>query len=927
MRTNRSFLAALFAATLLAPAGSFADDTSGKAVGRAAILAQKGDYAAAQKELDAVKSGPERGPALVEKARLELLQGRYADAVKTAKSAAALGKDTKIQAAPIIAEALASQGKVNEAIDAVKDVADEDTAHRARLVLGELLIRSGKRGAASVPLRRLVEAYNDDTINDRDAEGLSLVGRAAHLLRSAHDANQAYGEAEKAGAKTRVETLLWRAELFLDKYNPGEAGESVKAAQKIAPKDPRVHVAMARVKLENAMDFEAAESEIKQALEVNPNLTSAYVIRAGLALRTMDIAAADAAVKRGLEVDATNLELLSMKAATRFLADDLAGYEATKKQVLSLNPEYSAFFQIVAEYAEWEHRYEDIVRMMDEATQVDAQDMKAFATLGLNKIRLGDDDGGLDALRKSWKKDRFNVRAYNTLNLFEKTIPGEYVATNGTRFRIRYHKEEKPVLERYVPRMLDEAWDSMVKRYGFTPKMPVSIELYADSEHFSIRTSGLPNVGIQGVCFGQSLAALSPGAGPFNWGNVLWHELGHVFAIQYSKSHVPRWFTEGLSEYETIIRRPEWQREEDPALFAALKGGRIPPLDGFNRAFTHVDSVEDVTMAYFAASQLVVFMADKYGFDKVAAMLPRWGKGERTPDVIKGALGVSHDEVDRQFREWLKKRLARYEKQYVPDLHAPPLDEARKALRTDPKNPKKLVELALALFSDGQKPEALAVLDEALALDPKQPDANFVRLRLAMGEKKLDDAARILDKMVANGHDGYVLRMKAADLAEMRKDKTRMKACFEAAFKFDPSQAEPLQGLYDLAKEQKDIAGQLDALRRLSLLDQHDRRVWVKLLELLVERGLWEEAVKVGESAIYVDVSNTKVHRLYAKALARSGQQVSAIFELNSAILTKPEPAEMTQIYEDLAKGYDKLGKADYAKQARDLAKLVAPKG
>jgi hypothetical protein len=116
----------------------------------------------------------------------------------------------------------------------------------------------------------------------------------------------------------------------------------------------------------------------------------------------------------------------------------------------------------------------------------------------------------------------------------------------------------------------------MVKRYGFTPKTPVSIELYADTSTSACAPAASPNVGIQGVCFGQTLAACRPQAAPFNWGNVLWHELGHVFAIQISKNHVPRWYTEGLSEYETIIRRPEWQREEDPALYAALKGGRIP---------------------------------------------------------------------------------------------------------------------------------------------------------------------------------------------------------------------------------------------------------------------------------------------------------------------------------------------------------------
>jgi tetratricopeptide (TPR) repeat protein len=923
---NRSVFAALLAAALFAPAGtSFADEAASKALNHAALLVQKGDYAGAEKELDAIKSGPDRGQALLRKARLQMLTGRYDAAAATAKSAMGLGKEVKLLAVAMQGEALAAQGKVKEAIDVLRDVESEDGAHRARIVLGELLIRSGKRGEASKPLRRVVEDYNADVITDSDPEGMSLVGRAAHLLRSAKDANEAYNAAEKAGAKKRVETLLWRADLFLEKYDPGHAGEVVKEALALAPKDPGVRVAMARVKLENAMDFAAAESEINQALEVNPNLCAAYFIRAGLALRTMDIAAADAAIARGLKVDPTNLELLSMKAAGRFLADDAAGFEAMKKQVFDLNPEFSTFFQIVAEYAEWEHRYDDIVKMMTEATRIDPQDMKAFAALGLNKIRLGDEEGGLDALRKSRVKDRFNVRAYNTLNLYEKTISKDYTTVDGQRFKIRYLKEEKPILERYVPRMLDDAWTSMVKRYGFTPKQPVSIELYADSEHFSVRTSGLPNVGIQGVCFGQTLAAMSPAAAPFNWGNVLWHELGHVFAIQMSKSHVPRWFTEGLSEYETIIRRPEWQREEDPSLFAAMKSGRVPPLEGFNRAFTHVDSVEDVTMAYFAASQIVVFMAEKYGFAKVVGMLPRWSKGERTPDVVKGALGVTAEELDREFRTWLKKKLARYDKQYVPDMHAPPIDDARKAIRKDPQNAKLHLQFALALLADGQKAEALAVLTEAERLDPKQPDVQYVRLRMAMGEKKFDEAGRIIDRMVANGHDGYALRMKAADLAEMRKDKARMKACFEAAFKFDPSQVEPLQGLVDLAHGQKDKVAELDALRRLALLDQHDRRVYNRLQSLLLERGLWEEAVKVGESSIFVDVSNPDVHRMYAKALARTGRFVSAIFELNSAILTNPPPEDLVEIYEDLAKGYEKLKRDDYAKQARELAKLVAP--
>lgn len=924
---RRLLAASLAAASLTLLSTGFAADPT--PLDKAQSAFARGDFPTALKEADAVK-GADRIKGLLLKARIELKTGKLADAEKTAKTAAGLGKAAKIQAVPVRAEALAAQGKLAEAITALKEVEDEDGAHRARLLLGDLLIRTGKRGDATVVLRKVTQSYNDDEIKDTDPEGLAITARAAQLMRLPKQANDLFKKSERVGGKKLVEQLLWHTELYLDKYDPGDAGETMKDAIKIAPKDPDVHVWFARLKLENGLDFDGAEAEINQALEVNPGHPGAFFVRAGLALRDMDIAAADAAADAGLKTDPADLELLSMKAAIRFLADDPKGFEAMKAKVFALNPEYSTFYQIVGEFAEWEHRYEDIVAMMREAVKIDKRDGKAWATLGLNLIRAGDETAGLEALNEAHKKDKFNVRVFNTLNLYEDSIAANYVTVDGTPFKIRYLKDERPILERYVPRMLEEAWKSMVSRYGFTPKTPVQIELYADTEHFSVRTSGLPNVGIQGVCFGQTLAALSPAAAPFNWGNVLWHELGHVFAIQLSKNHVPRWFTEGLSEYETIVRRPEWQREEDPALFAALKDGRIPMVDGFNRAFTHVDSAEDVTMAYFAASQIIVFMAEKYGFPKVVSMMPKWAAGKRTPDVVKESLGITSDELDREFRAWLKPRLARYEKQFLPDRHVPPLDDARKAVKADPKNAKKLFLLARALGADGQEAEAEAMFEEALRVDPNQPDANFELVRRAMRKKDAKGAQRLLEKMVAAGHDGYAIRMMLADLAEAQDDQDKMKKNLEEAYKLDTSQVEPLQALYDLAHKKKDEGAELEALRRLALLDQHDRRVWKRLLTTLVERGLWEEARKIGEGALFVDVANPEIHRLYARALARTGNQVSAIYELNSAILCKPEDSVLKEIYEDMAAGYDKLKKPDFAKQARDYAKQVAstaPKG
>ena len=331
-------------------------------------------------------------------------------------------------------------------------------------------------------------------------------------------------------------------------------------------------------------------------------------------------------------------------------------------------------------------------------------------------------------------------------------------------------------------------------------------------------------------------------------------------------------------------------------------------------------------MAYYAASQILVFLAQEFGFPKVVSMLPRWGAGERT---ARGGQGVARHRRRRSSTAasapGSRPRLARYTKQYVPDLHTPPLDDARKAARASPNDAKKEVELALALYADGQKPEGDAVLAEALRLDPKQPDAEYVTLRVALREKNVPEAERIVAKMIADGNDGYAIRMKAALLAENRKDAAAEKQNLEAANRLDPTQVEPLQGLYDLAhKSERQGRRALGAPAH-----RHARPARPQGVEPAPRAPA--RAGRVGGGAedrararCSSTCSNWRTHRLYARALARTGRFVSAVYELNSALVCKPKPKDEAEIYGELAKAYDKLSEPEMAKQARELERQVA---
>src|SRR5690606_58239 len=112
-------------------------------------------------------------------------------------------------------------------------------------------------------------------------------------------------------------------------------------------------------------------------------------------------------------------------------------------------------------------------------------------------------------------------------------------------------------------------------------------------------------------------------------------------------------------------------------------------------------------------------------------------------------------------------------------------------------------------------------------------------------------------------------------------------------------------------------------LRPLARVDQHDRRVWGRLLEGLVARHEWSEALEVARGAAYVDPANPEIHRLRARAVARNGLHLSATAAYNPALVAGAPPATARGIYAELAKGYEKLGHPRLAARARELAAQV----
>ena len=832
-----------------------------------------------------------RPRALLGIARARFATGRLGTAVQAARKAAK-GKLAPV-ALTLAAEVLLRMGQVSRAEQTAKAVLAKHPRHlRAMVQLGLALRAQGKYDEGGRAFYRLYDEFDAGRIDESSAEQLMYVALACRYTDNFRDAGDTLAQATKADPKF-LEAWMQRGLASLVKYEAGWAERHFMRVLKVNPHHVDALVGMARVRAVQSGDFKEVGRFLDRAHKVNPHSVELRVLRAEMLLDADRNLEAEALLTKALARNPRHLEALSMMATSFYLRDDLGSFERTRARVLKLNPRYTKFFHIVVRLAVRHHRYAESIKLSQRAIKIDPKDWYAQADLGTNYLRLGDDKRGLKHLRAAWQGDRFNVRTFNLLNLYDDVLAKQYTFISSKNFRLRVHKQEAKLLHRTVVPLLERAFASYVKRYRFKPKTPIVIELFQNRQHYAIRTVGLPGLGALGVCFGQLITAISPTNGIFNWGQVLWHELNHVFTIQLSRSRVPRWLTEGLADMEPTLLRPEWKRERDFELYAAMQAGRVRPVGQLSLAFTQARSMADMEVAYYQGSLVARYLIKHWGLAKVVRALRAFGKSQRVEQVLPAITGISLKELDRRFWVWQRQRLARQARSWFVDLaRYQDLAARQRAARANPNDASAQAHLAVARFAAGKAAEAKAAAARALAKDGKHKLAVWVMAQVLLREGAREKARTLLLGLIALGADGYQLRVTLGRMALARKDLRDARLQLQAASRLDPDQALPhklLAQAFERAGKTKQTVAQLKAY---VLLDQHSFVALSKLLELLHKAKDHAGLRTFGAMAYYVNPASARVHSLLAEAYQAAAPTADlrrAVRHLELALLCKPK--------------------------------------
>ncbi len=201
------------------------------------------------------------------------------------------------------------------------------------------------------------------------------------------------------------------------------------------------------------------------------------------------------------------------------------------------------------------------------------------------------------------------------------------------------------------------------KRYGFSPQQPVTIEVYPNHDDFAVRTAGLPGIGLLGVTFGYLVAMDSPSgraAGDFHWGSTLWHEMAHVFTLSVTEHRVPRWLSEGISVFEEWRTGPTPGIAVSPRALDVFREGKFLPVATLDEGFIRPAYEDQVQVSYMQSGLLCYFIEQKWGFDKLVALLREFTKDTTTAAAVEATFKMSPKDFDKEFDTFLKQRFSGY---------------------------------------------------------------------------------------------------------------------------------------------------------------------------------------------------------------------------------------------------------------------------
>lgn len=244
------------------------------------------------------------------------------------------------------------------------------------------------------------------------------------------------------------------------------------------------------------------------------------------------------------------------------------------------------------------------------------------------------------------------AREINRWGLLVGTL--HLASAEGKHFIVRY----TPGYDRAAAMVLDAGelfYPRIAADFGVTIPGKVPVLIYRNMEDLN-RSFGWPaDESTMGVYWAGTIRVVAPAAWieeaePARQAEVfrdvgpMAHEITHLFVDHLTRGNCPRWFNEGIAQYE----------EYRLTGFSFAPAKAVPPVTYTLDELHNFDYLPDQNLAYRQTFSMVSYLAEEAGWAGIKAVMQCLGRGETLDEALRAVVGWDTGMWMRKWQEWLK---------------------------------------------------------------------------------------------------------------------------------------------------------------------------------------------------------------------------------------------------------------------------------
>ncbi len=801
-------------------------------------------------------------------------------------------------------------GQRDEAIDQARELlGDAPDDPQIRFELGRMLMADGDVEQGRTVLEAVARRYNDGMFDSADE--LVWVGRAMMQLESPRDANRAFSRAVREDGEY-LEAHIRLGELMLDWHNAAEAEDSFRRVLADSADHPEALAGLALVQVQRQGRFVEAMELVEQAKDAYSGHPRVKQVHAHLLIAQGQWTEGQQVAEAFLDRAPQDGQMLSLAAAAALLRGDNEGFAAMSERFDDRRSDRADLLAVAGEFAALNNRHRQAVTLFEKALQREEDHRGALAGLGLALTRTGQEADGVPMLQRAFDEDQYQLPVYNMLQLYERGLD-DYVTDEVEGFRLRAEASQFELVRRITEPLVGEAMEVFEKRYGI--ELPsLTLEVYDDSESFSVRSTGLVHVDPHGICFGPVVLMRSPRDQEVNWSMVLWHEIAHSFHLELSDERVPLWFTEGLAEYETRRNDESWTRFGDVSIARRIQYGQMWSIGELNEAFMSAGA-EDINEVYQTAMLVMAYLHEEYGLESVVEMLGQFADTPQTEETFEKVLGEPMDRIEQGFEEWLQRH-------YAGLLHQTLVDWPRLRAMVEGDEVEHAGEAeamafrALVAAMRGDEQAAQVQLSNLARQNEPGDQAQIVAVlaRQVLGEA--DEALQKGRAVIDGGVESFELRYALARIAADAGEKMEAYVHAVAATTLAPYNVDAWRQL----EERAEAVERETSVRRAKAgrfhRDVHNATLARRISSLLLDDGAYDGAMRAAGRWTEIAPTDAQAHLRVADAAVKLERFEEALDAYRRAVAASPGRSD--EIIGDAVETFRAAGAGDYARRLED---------